>query len=90
MDQDDIKNKNDLLYDKRDYSLKPLKSLTYFFEILKKKKLRCNVTIPHTILYESGSPQVWFFNSKKDKEHAILKKNIDKLLNYEIAKFFVL
>ena len=58
--------------------------------MFKKKKLKCNAPIPHTILYESGSPQYWFFNSKKDRDHTILRKNTDKLNNYEIAKFFVL
>jgi len=58
--------------------------------MFKKKKLKCKATIPHTILYEAGSPHFWFFNSKKDNTHTILRKNIDKLNNYEIAKCFIL
>ena len=58
--------------------------------MFKKKKLKCNTPIPHTILFESGSPQYWFFNTKKDRDHTILRKNTDKLNNYDIAKFFVL
>jgi hypothetical protein len=42
------------LFDKRDEFFHPLKSFTYFYEMFKKKKLKASLTIPHTILFESG------------------------------------
>ena len=47
-------NDKDPLIDKRDFKFIPLKSHTYFFEMFKKKKIKCDLLIPQTILFENG------------------------------------
>ncbi|EGR30022.1 hypothetical protein IMG5_143970 [Ichthyophthirius multifiliis] len=79
----------DPLKDKRDENFIQLKSNTYFFEIFKKKKYKSDIIIPHSIIFESGNPTNWFFNSKNHKTPLILTKNTEKLNLLEICKFLI-
>ncbi|KAL4503210.1 hypothetical protein ABPG72_000816 [Tetrahymena utriculariae] len=76
------------LEDKRDENFIQLKSTTYFYEMFKKKNQKSSEVIPQTILWESGNPNTWFFNTSKGKVPQILHKNTDKVNHFEICKFF--
>ena len=41
-------------HDRRDDTFHPLTSSSFFFEMFKKKKVKANNVIPHTILFEKG------------------------------------
>jgi hypothetical protein len=41
------------------------------------------------LFYFLGYPNLWIFNSKKDKNNSIMMKNSDKLLSFEILKFLI-
>ena len=44
----------DPFFDKRDELLPKITSSTYFYEVFAKKKIKCDVKIPQTILCEAG------------------------------------
>ncbi|KAL4482216.1 hypothetical protein ABPG72_017997 [Tetrahymena utriculariae] len=85
----DLNDEKSPFYDKRDEKFIKLISNTYFFEMYNKKKMKCDQTIPHSILFSKGQPIAWYFNSVKEKTPLILRKNQDKLHLYEIGKHFV-
>lgn len=47
----------DPLEDKRDEKYIQLKSSTYFYEMFKKKSIKCDDVIPQTILWEAGEEE---------------------------------
>lgn len=53
-----------------------------------KKKLKCDVIIPQTVVFSKGFAKLWLFNSIKAATPVILKKNSDKLGYVEICRVF--
>ena len=83
MEDDKLKN---FFYDKHDEEYIRLTSPCYFYEMFVRKKIKSDVLIPQTIIFNKGTPKLWLFNSKKSKTPLILKKNSDKLNLTEIAR----
>lgn len=57
-------NRKSVFFDKRDANYIQLTSPIFFYEMFTKKKIKCDLIIPHTIIFTKGSPTLWLFNSR--------------------------
>ncbi|CAK58331.1 unnamed protein product (macronuclear) [Paramecium tetraurelia] len=78
--------KKSVFFDKRDENYIHLTSPIYFLEMFTKKKIKCDVIIPQTIIFSKGTATLWLFNSKTSLTPLILKKNSNKLNFVEICR----
>ena len=81
---------SDPFFHKKDQDYIKVVSNTQFYEIFEKKKVKCEIKIPETILVEKAVVRSWYFNSSKGRGTTVLKKNSDKLNVINIAKHFSL
>lgn len=55
---------NDIFANKLDQNYIKIHSDSYFFEIFDKKKKKCEIIIPDTLILERKTIKSWYFNSK--------------------------
>lgn len=76
----------DIFYNKKDAEYIHIQSISYFFEMFDKKKKKCDINIPDTLILERKTIKSWYFNPSR--QTTVLKKNSDKLNVVFIAKHF--
>ena len=65
-----------------------IKARDNLFTLFTAKNTKCQLKIPHTIVFDAGKPKIWLFNSSKDSSNKILRKKGDKLTITKIIEHF--